>query len=486
MTQKQQVRVRIAPSPTGFLHVGTARTALFNWLFAKKQGGVFILRIEDTDRERSKKEYEKDILESLQWLGIVWDEGPYRQSERRDIYLKYAKKLIETRHAYYCFCTKEELEAERQGMLSQGIAPKYSGRCRNLTPEEIAKNHASSKSSVIRFRMPEETITFHDLIRGAVSFDMALVGDFVIAKGEDEPLYNFAAVIDDFAMKISHVIRGEDHIANTPKQIAIARAFGFPEPHFGHLPLILDTDRSKMSKRHSATAIAEYQKAGYLPEAMVNFLALLGWHPAPEHDEKTGKTVEHEIFTLAELTGHFDISRIQKAGAVFNIQKLDWLNAQYLKKLSDDEFLEQARTHINVPADILEERLIDIVHLVRDRMKKLSDFNEYAEFFFRAPDYKPELLIWKKTSKEMTLENLEKARGVIAGVHPREFNAQLLMEALNPLSISQGRGEVFWPLRAAISGREASPGPFEMMEVLGKGETLSRIAGALEKLAKLP
>ena len=282
-----KVRVRLAPSPTGYLHIGTARTALFNYLFAKKHEGQFILRVEDTDIERSEKKYEKDIMDGLRWLGLEWDEGPveaategqllvnqykgdfgpYRQSGRTAIYEKYLKKLLDEGHAYYCYCTKEELEAERQAMLSQGLAPKYSGRCRNGKPSD------ANDPQIIRFKVPDVRVSFRDMIRGEISFNAGLIGDIAIAKNLQTPLYNFVVVIDDHEMEITHVIRGEDHINNTPKQILFMEALGFSRPHYAHLPLILDPDRSKMSKRYSATAIQEYRNQGYLPEAVINFLA---------------------------------------------------------------------------------------------------------------------------------------------------------------------------------------------------------------------
>jgi glutamyl-tRNA synthetase len=263
-----EVRTRFAPSPTGFLHIGSARTALFNYLFAKKNQGSFILRIEDTDKERSKPEFEKDIFENLKWLGIEWDYGPYRQSERGEIYKKYLEKLLAEGKAYYCFCSEEELEAERQYQMSIGQPPRYSGKCANLTKEEVEKYLAEGKKFVIRFKVESKKVEFEDLIRGKIEFDSSLIGDIIIAKpdsGGYTPLYNFGVVVDDFEMKISHVIRGEEHISNTPKQILIQEALGFPQPKYAHLPLILGPDRSKLSKRHGAVSVAQYRKLGYLP-----------------------------------------------------------------------------------------------------------------------------------------------------------------------------------------------------------------------------
>ncbi len=487
------VRVRIAPSPTGFMHIGTARTALFNLLFAKKNGGKFILRIEDTDRERSTKEFEKDIINGLTWLNLVWDEGPdiggpfgpYRQSERGAIYAKYIHHLLEKNLAYYCFCTEEALEAERQAMLADGRAPKYSGTCRNLAEAEIARNHNEGKQSVIRFRMPLEKITVDDLVRGKTIFNMSLVGDIVIARTPETPLFNFAVVVDDYEMKISHVMRGEEHFANTPKQIAIGEALGFPKPKFGHIPLILNPDRSKMSKRFGATSVEEYKKDGYLPGALINFLALLGWHPLPEVDRETGKVVEREIFTIDELVSKFDIERVQKGGAAFNAEKLDWLNAQYLKRLSVDEFINAIREVTKIPANVEEKTLKAIIELVRDRVKKLSDFNDLTPFFFARPEYPVTMLLWENTPQNAIRENLTATRNAIAAVNQDTLTKETLEATLTPIAKARGRGETFWPLRVALSGRDASPGPLEIMMILGHTETLARIDTAIEKLKEI-
>ena len=471
MPPKIQVRVRIAPSPTGYLHIGTARTALFNWLFAKKHKGVFIVRIEDTDKERSKPEYEKDILEQLKWLGFNWDEF-YRQSERGEIYEKYIKKLLDERHAYYCFCTKEELEAERQSMLTNGHAPKYSGKCRTLEASEVKKKLKSGAEKVIRFKMPETKISFTDIVRGKVSFDMSLVGDIVVAKDVSSPLYNLAAAIDDYEMKTSHAIRAEDHLANTPKQIAMQKALGLPSPEYAHLPLILNPDRSKMSKRFEATAVSEYRNAGYFPDALVNFLALLGWHSKEDR----------EIFTREELIKEFELERVQKGGAAFNIEKMDWINGQYLKKLPDSELYETLKGMNALPNKTDKEAALKIILTVRDRMKKLSDFKNLAGLFFEVTDYDAKMLLWKDSSKEDVLENLKELDKILGKFEEKNFTKEKLMELLNPIAESRGRGEVFWPLRVALSGKEASPGPFEIMEALGKTESLKRIRVAVKKL----
>lgn len=469
--KKEAVRVRIAPSPTGYLHFGTARTALFNWLFAKKHGGVFILRIEDTDAERSKKEYEDDIKNELTWLGLTWDEF-YRQSERADIYERYLKDLIEKGLAYFCFCTREELERERENQMIEGMPPRYNGRCRSLTGEEVAKLLNQGKQSVIRFKMPEAEISFTDLIRGKVDFLGSEMGDIVIAKNLHTPLYNFAATVDDFEMGVSHVIRAEDHLSNTPKQIAMARALGFPETRYAHLPLILNPDRSKMSKRFTAAALREYRKQGYLPQAIINFMVLLGWHPEGDR----------EIFSIGELIHAFDLSRVQKSGAVFNLEKLDWLNGHYLRELDSRTLMLLIKETNGMPDSLTEKQAQKAVNAVKERLRKLSDFPELAGFFFELPDYEPALLIWKESDEKNTAASLKEIAEALERVPQNKFTAAGLADFINPITETRGRGEVLWPLRVALSGKNASPGPFEIMDVLDKQETLNRIKAAIEKL----
>lgn len=466
MASKSKVRVRIAPSPTGYMHIGTVRTALFNWLFAKQNDGVFVLRIEDTDLERSKKEYEEDLIENLKWVGLAWDEGPIRQTDRLDIYEKHLTALLEDGRAYYCFCSKDQLDAERQAMLAQGFAPKYSGRCRVLDIKESAERVNKGGESVIRLKVADQKISFKDIIRGDVAFESALIGDFVIAKSLKSPLYNFAVVIDDADMEISHVIRGEEHLANTPRQILIQNALELPRPHYAHIPLILNADRSKMSKRAGDTAIKDYRAQGYLPEALLNFLVLLGWHPK---DDK-------EIFTIEELIKEFDITRIQKGGAAFNVEKLDWLNGQYLKAMNAE-----------VLAKLLgvkpTEQNLKIVENTKERMKKLTDFQVLAGFYVELPEYKPELLIWGKGgTKEKTLANLKEAEQLFSAITSDDFSKNKIEKILMPVAEARGKGEMLWPLRVAVSGSEKSPGPFEIMEVIGKKETLVRVASAIKQL----
>ncbi len=477
----------MAPSPTGPLHIGTARTALFNWLFARQNKGVFVLRIEDTDKERSEKKFEKEILEGLAWLGIDWDEGPlpnggrivadeqgaygpYRQSARTAIYAKYLEELLRKGEAYYCYCTKEELEAQRSAMTSQGLPPKYSGHCRNLkTPP------AGRSPQVIRFKAPEGKVEFKDIVRGKVSFDAALFGDQVIAKDLQTPLYNFAVVVDDELMKITHVIRGEDHLSNTPKQILMQHALGFKTPQYAHIPLILNPDRSKMSKRFSDTTLTQYRDRGYLPEALFNFLALLGWHPKEDH----------EILSAKELTRMFELERVQQAGAVFNEDKLNWLNREHMKKLSDKALAEAlqpilADEKISAPQSFVEK----LAAVERSRANTLRDIVDNGRFFFELGDYDRSLLVGKDMTAGDAKKALEDVRGAIAKLEGASFTRETLMDTVTyTIGEERKRGVVLWPLRVALSGLKASPDPLDIMTVLGKEESLRRIDRALKKLS---
>lgn len=509
-----EVRVRIAPAPTGFLHVGTARTALSNYLLAKRYQGSFILRMEDTDVERSKPEFEKDIIESLKWLGIEWNEGPdiggsygpYRQSERLAIYEKYLKKLLDKGEAYFCFCSEEELEAQRQERMSRGEAPKYSGKCRDLSKEEVEKNLREKKDCVIRFKVPIKKVIFNDLIRGEIEFDSNLMGDFVIAKNLKYPLYNFAAVIDDYEMKMSHVIRGEDHISNTPKQILLQEAFGFPHPEYGHLPLILGPDRSKLSKRHGAISIREYMEQGFLPETLVNFMALLGWNPG----------TEREIFSMNSLIQEFSLEKIQRSGAIFNTKRLEFLNGFYIRQKSiekltelclpyfiESELIKPIFKEVQYPPaygakeivqtykisatgeEISLEALKKIISVYQERVKKLSEISELTDFFFTDKlEYDKNLLQWKEITEREIAKSLDKSFKILSKIDRGEWNRENLERVLMTESekfaeeIGKGiadRGYLLWPLRVALTGKKSSAGPFEIAEILGREKTLNRI-----------
>ena len=483
-------RVRLAPSPTGLFHLGTARTGLFNYLFTRKAGGKFILRIEDTDKERSKKEYEDNILEGLKFLGMEWDEGPdingslgpYRQSERLEIYEKYLHQLLEEEKAYYCFCSPEEIEAQKEEMIARGVPPKYSGKCRDLPKSTVETYLKEGKQATIRIKMPNKVIKFDDIIREEVEFDLSLIGDIVIAKSLKEPLYNFAVVIDDYLMKITHVIRGEDHISNTPKQIAIQEALGLPRPNYAHLPMILGPDRSKLSKRHGAMALTDYRKMGYLPEAIVNFLAFLGWHPIGNE----------EILSLEELIDKFDLKRVQKGGAIFNIKRLNWFNSQYLKRMSSEELMDRVVDYIknfsSMP-EIIKEYDINYIKKVIDielpRMNKLSDLIDLSDFFFKKKiEYPKELLKWKDMTNTELTKSLQDSLNILEKIKESEFNRINLQIKFysfidEDLSYEGNKGKLLWPLRAALSGKKASPGPFEIAEVLGKEESIKRLKQSL-------
>lgn len=425
--------VRMAPSPTGNLHIGTARATLFNYLFAKKQKAKFILRSEDTDKERSTKEFEQNILDGLKWLGLEFDEF-YRQSERTEIYVSHLKKMLENGSAYI---SHEE--------------PKEEGQ----------------RSEVIRFKNPKIRVAFDDLIRGKVEFDTTELGDFIIAKSETEPLYHLAVVVDDHEMKVTHVIRGEDHISNTPRQILIQEAIGAKRPIYAHMPLILDTDRAKLSKRKHGELVwvDTYKKQGFLPEALLNYMALLGWNPGGEK----------EIFSIDELIDEFDISKMQKGGAVFDEKKLRWINKEHIKRL---------------PSEVLDKVILDkignaypghkipegLVKVVAERIEVFSDIDTLIgegelSYFFQTPDLESEKIIWKKSTREETLKHLEKVKELIGS------EAEIMAYAEEV-----GKGNVLWPLRYALSGKEKSPDPFSLLSILGKDEALTRIEKAISSL----
>lgn len=466
MSDDKKVRVRFAPSPTGALHIGGARTALFNWLFARGNGGVFILRIEDTDKERSKKEYEDDILFGMKWLGLDHDEF-YRQSERGEVYKKYLEQLLDLDKAYYCFCSKEKLQAEKDAMMAEGLAPKYAGTCRSIPKAEALKRKEAGEDCVLRLKIPEEKISFKDIIRGDISFDGALMGDSVIARDLDTPLYNFVVVIDDMLGEITHVIRGEDHISNTPRQIALIDALGFKKPKYAHLPIILNPDRSKMSKRFADTALSDYINKGYVKEALINFIGLLGWHPEGDR----------EIVSIEELVSEFSLEKVQKSGAVFNQEKLDWLSNLYIKQMDVETFSQMAGGFLPKEWELNEV----MINSVKDRISKFSELPDLVEFYFNLPEYEVGLLSWKGMSADQVRESLQKSRQMVADIPVADFTPEKLEKAILGAISAENRGEVLWPLRVALSGQKNSPGPFEILAALGKEESLVRIDKALVK-----
>ncbi len=463
--------MRFAPSPTGFLHLGGVRTALFNWLFARNEGGKFLLRIEDTDKERSEKRFEDDILQNLEWLGIVPDEPIIRQTDRLDAYEKFLKQLLEENKAYYCFCSSKELEEEYQAQLSQGIIPKYSGKCKNISKENLEIKLKSS-SAVIRLKMPERIISFSDMIRGKVEFDTKLFGDIIIAKGLREPLYNLAVVVDDEEQRITHVIRGEEHLSNTPKQIVIQEALGFPLVTYAHLPLILGADKKKLSKRFLTNSLSDYKNKGYLPSAVLNFLVLLGWHPKEDR----------EVLSIFEMVNEFAIKRVQKAGAVFNPEKLDWLNFMHIRAMDSEELSKNLIPF--VPTDWLSDsaKFNRSVIISKDRLKNLCDFQNDSKFIFTLPEYKVETIPWKDTTQQDAIKNLKNILDLIKNEIDENFPSTELKDAILKFADEEGRGNVLWPLRTALSGMESSPGPTDLLYVLGRAESIERINIALRKL----
>ncbi|KKP31758.1 MAG: glutamate--tRNA ligase [Candidatus Staskawiczbacteria bacterium RIFOXYB2_FULL_32_9] len=504
----QEIRTRVAPSPTGPMHIATARVALYNYIFAKQNNGKFILRIEDTDTARSKQEWTDEIITDLKWLGTNWDEGPdiggkfgpYKQSQKADVYEKYLKQLLNENKAYYCFCSEEELEAKRQDQMTRGVAPIYDGKCSKLSSEEMERNLAEGKKSVIRFKVEKKKVKFHDIISEEVEFDMALLGDIVIAKNLQTALFHFTVVIDDYEMKISHIIRGDDHLSNTARQILIQEAFGFPRPIYAHSPMILNPDRSKMSKRKNDVALASYIKKGYLPEAIINFIALLGWNPG----------TEKEIFTLSELEKEFSLEKVQKAGAVFNIQKLDNINGYYIREKSIEKLTELCLPYL-IEAGLLEKfannqkivatgeeitklKLEKIIFAYKERLKKLSEIVELTDFFFKDKlAYEKELLQWQKMSDSEIKESLLLCDKILDELNQEtgEWNIKKMEEVLFPEILKfnlqksypeNNKGFVMWPLRVALSGKKASASPFEIAEILGKQKTLKRIADAIKLL----
>lgn len=480
-----KIKVRFAPSPTGPFHIGGARSALFNWLVARHAGGQFLVRIEDTDLNRSSRESEENIKESMRWLGLDWDEGidvggpngPYRQTERLAIYQKEIQRLISEGKAYYCYCTQEELEAERKAQLAEGKTPVYGGHCRHLTAEEKARYEAEGRKPVVRLRVPEgETIAFDDMVRGHVEFQSSGVGDFIIMKSDGIPVYNFAVVVDDALMGITHVIRAEEHLSNTPRQIAIYHALGYDVPEFGHISLILGADHKKMSKRHGATSVTAYKDMGYLPDAVVNYLALLGWAPKGEQ----------EIFSREELIRSFSMDRVSSNDAVFDIEKLNWINFQYMKQLSPEALLDFVLPFLE-KAGYVEEPLTDekrawlqqVVWYVRDRISYGAEAPEQVKMFFEdvPPFTDPEVVsILKTDSSPVILKAFIEALEALP-----DFTEEAVTACFKAVMKSTGiKGRAaFEPARIALTGVTKGPGMYEMIVLFGREKTLALLRKAL-------
>ncbi|MGH9530866.1 MAG: glutamate--tRNA ligase [Terriglobales bacterium] len=477
----EKVRVRFAPSPTGHLHVGNARTALFNWLFARRHGGTFMLRVEDTDLERSQARYEDLIYDDLRWLGLDWDEGPdiggphapYRQSERLDLYRRHAERLLSERKAYLCFCTAQELEHDRQLALAEHRPPHYSGKCRALDSDDAARRRAAGEAAAIRLHIPEHPIQFHDLVHGTVEFSHEVVSDPIILRSSGLPVYNYVVVIDDAAMEITHVIRGDDHLSNTPKQVALYEALGWPVPEFAHLSTILGSDRERLSKRHGATSIENFRSMGVLPEALVNYLALLGWAPSGG---------DREIFSRDELVREFSLERVTPSPAVFDMEKLAWLNRHYVKQSPLERIVQLALPYFvqagSLPAapDAITrqwfQRLVELLAPSVDRLEQLPAraalfFNYDAASALAAPD-NAEVLAWETTPAVMD----SFARRIVDETSP--LTAERFKAVVNDVKAETGATgkELFHPIRLMITGFHSGPEFDKLVPILEESSQL--------------
>ena len=465
-----QVRVRFAPSPTGFLHIGGVRTALFNWLYARQQQGVFVLRIEDTDQDRSTDESIQAIIEGMKWVGLDWDEGPFRQTERMELYRSHAMQLLEQGKAYWCVCKAEELEARRKEAEAKGLSPRYDGRCRTLGITNPPGDAA------LRFKAPQEgQIVVDDLIKGKITFDNSAADDLIILRSNGYPTYNFSVVVDDALMHITHVIRGDDHLTNTPRQIPIFQALGFPVPQFGHLPMILGADKSRLSKRHGATSIMAYKDMGYLSEAMVNYLVRLGW----SHGDQ-------ELFTRQELIEKFSWKNVQSSPAVFNPEKLLWINAEYIKTTPPGR-VAQALIPLLVQAGLKDqvntvspEWLAQLVVLVKERAKTLVEMVDWVR-----PYFGDSVLLEEEAAKKFLTSAVAPVLDKLLARFEAlpSFSKQVWEESFKKFVEEEGikMGQIAQPVRVALTGRTASPGLFEVMEVLGRDRTLLRLRRGLER-----
>jgi glutamyl-tRNA synthetase len=465
----EEVRVRFAPSPTGFLHIGGVRTALFNWLFARHFNGKFILRIEDTDRERSTEDSIHEIIESMQWLGLDWDEGPFRQTARENLYQEKARQLLDEGKAYLCYCTAEELEHRRKMAQDQGAKPKYDGKCRSRTEFPEGAPH------VIRFKCPQEGhVVINDILRGNVTFDLAEQDDFILFRTDGSPTYNFVVVVDDADMRISHVIRGDDHLSNTPRQALMYDALGFTRPQFAHISMILGEDKSRLSKRHGATATLAYRDMGYLPNALINFLARLGW----SHGDQ-------ELFTFDELIKHFSLQHVTTSAAVFNPEKLLWVNEQWIQRLTTKELVGPFEAAL-IKEDILPEghgkskdELIKVIPSLQQRAKTLVEMAHGAEFYL-----KDEVTFDEKAkAKFLTPEVKPLFETLVAGLETMEEPLDHdIIELLFKKTVEDAGlklGKLAQPVRVALTGKTASPGIFDVVLLLGKHRTIERLKNAL-------
>lgn len=483
----EEIRVRFAPSPTGPLHIGGARSALFNFLLAKKLGGKLILRIEDTDLERSSRESEANIFASLKWLGITWDEGPdvggnhgpYRQMERVDLYRGYTQKLLEMGYAYYCYCSAEELEKERQEAMTRGDNPQYSGKCYALSPEERQKYEAEGRKPVVRFHVPAgKEIVINDLVRGRVVFKSEEIGDFVIVKSDGIPTYNYAVVIDDTLMKINHVIRAEEHLSNTPRQILLYEALGFTIPQFAHISLILGKDHSKMSKRHGATSVIQYRENGYLPEAVVNFLALLGWSPEGEE----------EIFSLEQLIQEFSLERVAKNPAVFDMEKLHWINGIYIRETPIEKLVELSLPYLIKAGYVTtnptpEERKWAqlVLTALQERLTTLKDVAEQVKILVGEEvslESEEAATVLREESFPLVLKTFKEKLSSLEEITPATI--KVMLKAITK-ELKLGGKYVYMPIRVALTGQKHGPDLFLIITILGKELAFRRIDRILQQ-----
>ncbi len=461
------MKVRFAPSPTGFLHIGGARTALFNWLLARHEGGKFVLRIEDTDQVRSTKESIDAILDSMTWLGLDWDEGPIYQTDRMPIYREHAERLLQEGKAYRCYCTPEELEEKRQQALKEKRKPKYDGRCRNL------QSPIPGRTPAIRFKAPQEGKTvLRDLIKGTIEFENAELDDLVILRSDGWPTYNFSVVVDDATMDITHVIRGDDHVNNTPRQILLYQAFGYPLPEFAHVPMILGADKARLSKRHGATSVMAYKEMGYLPQALVNYLVRLGWSYG-----------DQEVFSRQELIEKFSLESVGKSAAVFNAEKLLWLNGIYIRQ-------EEPRKLADLLLPFLESRnlrprsmewLAEIIKTLRERAKTLVEMVDQAEFYFR-----DDFPVDEKSAKKYLTAQIKEPLEVLAGklASAPQVDEKGLEEIFKEIAAARNLklGAIAQAVRVALTGKSVSPGIYEIMTILGKEEVLKRLNRTIQKI----
>ncbi len=466
------VRVRFAPSPTGFLHVGGARTALFNWLYARSKGGKFFLRIEDTDRSRSTDEAIAAIIDGMSWLGLSWDQwegsenNPVRQTERFEIYRKKVFELLDRGLAYRCYCTAEELDTRRKEAMAQGRVPRYDGRCREISEPIEGKAHA------IRFAAVNDgPIIINDRVKGQVTFEASVIDDLIILRSDGTPTYNFCVVVDDVDMQITHVIRGDDHLNNTPRQIGLYKAFGYAIPEFAHVSMILGSDKTRLSKRHGATAVQQYREEGYLPEAMINYLVRLGW----SHKDQ-------EIFSVKELLETFSIEQVGASPAMFNPEKLLWINAHYIKTGDPRRIAELLYPHLDRiglnPQEIDINHLERVVVVLRERSRTLVEMAESAAYFFL-----DEIVLDEKAMAVLTPAALPILKSVLSALTPIAFEHDPLSEALKTVCAELGikLSLVAQPIRAAITGKTVSPGIFDVLIILGKGKSLARLARILDR-----